>query len=133
MIQKLISYCENLAEQIIAERYLDKESLSFKIGVIFQSAFTDILNGQLAEKESERNRLWRKQEFEIKDGKERQFIQQQLIIINSEIKRLNKTMHLIQDFNDYQNLKKFVEQKFGCNALQEFYKTQTRNEKIKQK
>ena len=121
MINTLDNYCNDLAERIISESFLDKKELSLKIAITMSIIFNELLKSQIAKKEEERNRMWRMQEFEVKDGKERQFIQQQLTIVNSEIKKLKKALHTIQDFDEYKQLQKFVSERFGEKVLNDFY------------
>jgi hypothetical protein len=121
-IDKIIEdFAKNIAEEIATKRFYEVDEVKAIATTRLSFALAEILKMQVLEQEDKRAEL----RAVFNDPKtpiwKRRKVMAELTLLNNEIKKVNKAVSARKDFDEYQKLRYFVRQKFGYDALSEFY------------
>lgn len=121
-INKIIEdFAKNIAEEIATKRFYEIEEVKAIATTRLALALTEILQKQVLSQEDKRAELravfndpkvpvWKKQKTMA-----------ELTKLNTEIKKVNKAVSARKEFDEYQKLRYFIQQRFGHDVLTEFY------------
>jgi len=121
-INKIIEdFAKNIAEEVATKRFYEVDEVKAIATTRLSFALTEILKMQVLEQEDKRAELRAVFNDPGTPIWKRRKVMAELTLLNNEIKKVNKAVAARREFNDYQQLRYFVRQKFGQDTLAEFY------------
>jgi len=117
--KRMDAFAENIAKEVAEKRFYEIEEIKAIAKTRLFWAIHDCLQIQVTEKEKERRELV--EAYGKVSGSHKTIkIGVEISKVNAEKKDANRLMHTIQDYNEYEQLKHYVKDKFGENAFFDF-------------
>jgi len=121
-INKIIEdYAKNIADEVAYKRFYEIDEVKAIAKTRLSFALTEILKLSVSEYENEAVRLKEIYTDPKTCGKEKFAIGGQLSVLNNKIKKYKKAKVAQEEGEEYRMLKKFVKDRFGPEALVEFF------------
>lgn len=115
--ERMDAFAENIAKEVAEKRFYEIAEVKAIAKTRLWFAIYDCLQLQVTDKEKELRKLV--EEYGKAKGNR---IQLGTVIakVTSEKKDANRLMHTMQDYNEYEQLKKYVKEKCGENIFMDF-------------
>jgi hypothetical protein len=130
-----------IAQEIADRRMRDTKDVAAYAKTRLYIAIKECLKIQLSSLEIRKAELSKMAQSPQSNGYQKAYAHSELAIIKKQLKEIHLTLSGITDFDEYKQLKRFVREKYGYDALQDFvanwlnedeYRNRKRTETIKE-
>lgn len=114
-------WAEVIANEVADRRFYDIKEVAAYAKIKLNMAIMELLTIQVNDLEQQRNGLAKAYVDKSLPVYKRMEIAGQLAELNPKKKALNRILHTISDYDEFRQLKNYIVEKFGKEALHEFF------------